>query len=163
MSNTEIKKGDTWVNRLDETNTVTISNVGAYYVTGSSTKDGSYVGSRDDFLHYFKPQPKENLPPSKQEKNMSDKHDPVNSPSHYTSDPSGVHCIEIAENWDFLLGNTLKYIWRHGKKSSSDSIEDLEKARWYLDRKINKLKSERRASMIEAYTDPDSEPTFTYY
>lgn len=153
MSNTEIKKGDTWVNKLDETNTVTIANVGAFYITGSSTKDGSYVGSRDDFLHYFKPQPKESVPMS----------DPVNNPSHYTSDKSGIDCIEIAENWDFLLGNTLKYIWRHGKKSSSDSIEDLEKARWYLDRKIKKLKSERRASKIEEYTDPDSEPTFTFY
>lgn len=94
---------------------------------------------------------------------MSNKHDPVNNPSHYTSDESGIECIEIAENWDFLLGNTLKYIWRHGKKSSSDSIEDLQKARWYLDRKINKLKSEKRASMIKEYTDRESEVTLTFY
>lgn len=87
---------------------------------------------------------------------MSNKHDPVNSPSHYTSDESGIECIEITENWDFLLGNTLKYMWRHGKKSTSDSIEDLEKARWYLDRKINKLKSENRASMIKKYTNYES-------
>lgn len=94
---------------------------------------------------------------------MSNKHDPVNNPSHYTSDKSGIDCIEITENWDFLLGNTLKYMWRHGKKSTSDSIEDLEKARWYLDRKIKKLKSERRVSLIGEYTDSDSEVTFTSY
>lgn len=136
MSDTEIKKGETWVNRLDENNTATLATVGAISVEGSSAKDGNY---------------------------MAPKPDPVNSPSHYTSDPSGVHCIEIAENWDFLLGNTLKYMWRHGKKSTSDSIEDLEKARWYLDRKIKKLKSERRVSLIGEYTDRESEGTFTSY
>lgn len=51
----EIKKGDTWVNKLDETNTVTLATVSDFRVTGSSTKDGSYMASRHDFLHYFKP------------------------------------------------------------------------------------------------------------
>ena len=55
MSDIEIKKGDTWVNKLDETNTVTLATVGAFGVTGSSTKDGSYMASRHDFLYYFKP------------------------------------------------------------------------------------------------------------
>ena len=55
MSDIEIKKGDTWVNKLDETNTVTLATVGAFSVTGSSSKDGSYMASRRDFLHYFKP------------------------------------------------------------------------------------------------------------
>lgn len=55
MSDVEIKKGDTWVNKLDETNTVTLETVDAFRVTGSSTKDGSYMASRNDFLHYFKP------------------------------------------------------------------------------------------------------------
>lgn len=55
MSDVEIKKGDTWVNKLDETNAVTLETVGAFSVTGSSSKDGSYMASRHDFLHYFKP------------------------------------------------------------------------------------------------------------
>lgn len=55
MSDIEIKKGDTWVNKLDETNTVTLDTVGAFSVTGSSSKDGSYMASKHDFLHYFKP------------------------------------------------------------------------------------------------------------
>ena len=55
MSGIEIQKGDTWVNKLDETNTVTLETVGAFSVTGSSSKDGSYMASMNDFLHYFKP------------------------------------------------------------------------------------------------------------
>ena len=61
--------------------------------------------------------------------------DAVNSPKHYTSHPSGVECIEIAEHMGFCLGNALKYIWRAGLKAD-DAVQDLEKARWYLDREI---------------------------
>lgn len=61
-------------------------------------------------------------------------HDPINRPAHYTSHPSGAECIEIAEWFPFNLGNAIKYIWRCGKKG--DEIEDLRKARWYLDREI---------------------------
>ena len=60
--------------------------------------------------------------------------DPVNSPSHYVSHPSGVECIQVTEHMNFCLGNAVKYIWRAELKL--DDIEDLEKARWYLDREI---------------------------
>lgn len=60
--------------------------------------------------------------------------DPVNHPKHYTAHPSGVECIRITEHMGFCLGNAIKYIWRADLKS--DSIEDLRKARWYLDREI---------------------------
>lgn len=60
--------------------------------------------------------------------------DPVNHPAHYTSHPSGVECITITEHMGFNLGNALKYIWRADLKG--DAIEDLKKARWYLDREI---------------------------
>ncbi len=63
--------------------------------------------------------------------------DPIN-PSHYRSHPSGVECITIAEPFGFNLGNAIKYIWRAGLKSK-DPIEDLKKARWYLDREIARL------------------------
>ena len=73
--------------------------------------------------------------------------DNVNHPNHYTSNPSGIECIEIARHMDFNLGNVLKYIWRHGKKRSetnpdelSNAIEDLEKAAWYLNDEIRMLK-----------------------
>lgn len=65
----------------------------------------------------------------------------VNHPAHYNEDPSGVECITVAENWTFNLGNCLKYLWRHGKKSSVDSILDLEKAKFYIQREIDRIKS----------------------
>ncbi|QXN73789.1 hypothetical protein SEA_SOSEPH_46 [Mycobacterium phage SoSeph] len=62
--------------------------------------------------------------------------DVVNHPSHYTSHPSGVECITITEHMGFNLGNAVKYIWRCDLKR--DAIEDLRKARFYVDREIAK-------------------------
>jgi hypothetical protein len=42
---------------------------------------------------------------------------------------------------DFHLGNTFKYIIRAGKKDSDKEIQDLEKALWYLQRKIDLIKN----------------------
>lgn len=64
------------------------------------------------------------------------KPDPVNHPSHYTQHPSGVECIQITEHMGFNLGNAVKYIWRADLKA--DAIEDLKKARWYIDRELQK-------------------------
>ncbi len=62
--------------------------------------------------------------------------DNVAHPSHYTSHPSGIECIQITEHMGFNLGNALKYIWRCDLKH--DAIEDLEKAKWYIDRELDK-------------------------
>ena len=62
--------------------------------------------------------------------------DPVNHPKHYTDHPSGIECIQITEHMSFNLGNALKYIWRCDLKK--DAVEDLRKARWYIDREIDK-------------------------
>jgi hypothetical protein len=62
--------------------------------------------------------------------------DPVNHPKHYTEHPSGVECIQITEHMGFCLGNAVKYIWRADLKA--DAIEDLRKARWYIEREIKK-------------------------
>jgi hypothetical protein len=62
------------------------------------------------------------------------KPDMVNNPPHYTSHKSGVECIQITEHMGFCLGNAVKYIWRADLKH--DAIEDLKKARFYLDREI---------------------------
>jgi hypothetical protein len=64
-------------------------------------------------------------------------HDPVNHPSHYTSHPSGVECIEITEHFNFCIGNAIKYLWRAGLKG--DAIEDLRKAAFYVDREITRV------------------------
>lgn len=60
------------------------------------------------------------------------------NPPHYTAHPSGVECIVITEHMGFCLGNAVKYIWRAGLKSESP-LEDLKKARWYIDREIARL------------------------
>jgi uncharacterized protein DUF3310 len=64
--------------------------------------------------------------------------DPVNHPAHYTS--RGIECIDVAEGLSFCLGNALKYIWRAGLKG--DPVEELKKARWYLDREIKRLEEQ---------------------
>ena len=62
--------------------------------------------------------------------------DSVNNPKHYTNHPSGIECIEITEHMGFCLGNAIKYIWRADLKN--DAIEDLRKAKWYVEREIQK-------------------------
>jgi hypothetical protein len=62
--------------------------------------------------------------------------DAVNHPPHYTNHPSGIECIQITEHMGFNLGNAVKYVWRADLKN--DAIEDLKKAKWYLDREIQK-------------------------
>lgn len=71
------------------------------------------------------------------------KEDMVNHPPHYTSHESGVECIEITEHMPFCEGTALKYLWRAGEKG--DRLEDLRKARWYVDRAIS-LEERRRAN-----------------
>lgn len=68
---------------------------------------------------------------------MENQHDPVDHPRHYTDHPSGIECIDITEHMNFCLGNAMKYIWRAGHKL--DATQDLEKARWYIDREIARL------------------------
>lgn len=65
--------------------------------------------------------------------------DMVNHPPHYTSHPSGVECIQIVEHMGFCTGNAVKYIWRADLKGKA--IEDLEKARFYIDREIERRKA----------------------
>lgn len=60
------------------------------------------------------------------------------NPPHYQQHPSGVECITITEAFNFNLGNAIKYIWRAGLKG--DAVTDLEKAAWYLEREIKRLK-----------------------
>lgn len=62
--------------------------------------------------------------------------DAVDHPDHYNSHPSGVECIQIAEHYGFCIGNAIKYLWRAGLKG--DAVEDLKKARWYIEREIHK-------------------------
>lgn len=62
--------------------------------------------------------------------------DVVNKPPHYTEHPSGIECIQVTEHMGFNLGNAIKYIWRCDLKK--DAIEDLKKAKWYIEREIKR-------------------------
>lgn len=62
---------------------------------------------------------------------------PVNHPKHYTSHPSGIECITVTEHMNFNIGNAVKYLWRAGEKGAL--VQDLEKARWYITREIERL------------------------
>ena len=61
----------------------------------------------------------------------------VNHPSHYQQ---GIEPIEVIESWDlnFNLGNVIKYTLRAPYKENM--IQDLENAKWYLEREIKQIK-----------------------
>ena len=63
--------------------------------------------------------------------------DLVNEPPHYRWLPNGVEAIDITENFNFNLGNCLKYVIRSRHKGAH--LQDLKKARWYLDREIHRI------------------------
>jgi hypothetical protein len=70
----------------------------------------------------------------------------VNNPEHYGGKNNPYEAIKIITALDlgFCLGNTVKYISRAGKKDPKKYIEDLEKAQWYLNEKINQLKEAKK-------------------
>lgn len=65
-------------------------------------------------------------------------HDPI-KPAHYNN--IGITPIDVIEAWGlgFCLGTLVKYVARHGKKPGESALQDLKKARWYLDREIENL------------------------
>lgn len=71
-------------------------------------------------------------------------HDAVSHPSHYTS--GGIECIDcikaaLGENFmGFLIGNVIKYTYRYKDKNG---VEDLKKARWYIDRAIKEIENDK--------------------
>ena len=67
------------------------------------------------------------------------KHDNVNHPAHYTD--GSIEVIDFIEDkkLGYHLGNAVKYISRAGKKDPEKTVEDLQKAVWYLNRFIEKL------------------------
>lgn len=71
--------------------------------------------------------------------------DLVNHPPHYTGSGAKcshcgaqIECIDVTRHMSFNLGNTVKYLWRWQNKGG---IEDLKKARWYLDDAIKELEN----------------------
>ncbi len=89
--------------------------------------------------------------------------DDINHPSHYTSHPSGIECIEITEAFNFNVGNAIKYLWRAGLKTS-DPLSDLRKAAWYINREIKRLDEPRQPKQYPTPLpgEPDFNPRTGY-
>jgi len=65
----------------------------------------------------------------------------VNHPDHYGGKNNEYEAIKVIDAWElgFSLGNTIKYISRAGKKGKNKELEDLRKAKWYLEHHIKQL------------------------
>jgi hypothetical protein len=59
------------------------------------------------------------------------------NPKHYKGFSNGAEVIDITECLNFNRGNVVKYVCRAGRKT--ELLEDLLKARWYLDREIERV------------------------
>ena len=72
--------------------------------------------------------------------------DAVNHPNHYNM--GGIEVIDAIEAWGFgegfNRGNAIKYIARAGRKDPAKEVEDLKKARFYLDREIQRISGEEK-------------------
>ena len=89
----------------------------------------------------------------------------VNHPTHYNM--GGIEVIDAIEAWGFgegfNRGDAIKYIARAGRKNPETEIEDLQKAKWYIERELRRMRNEdedapdetgvmaRIASYLEAY------------
>lgn len=75
-------------------------------------------------------------------------HDEVHHPSHYTF--GMIEVIDAIEDWelDYHRGNCVKYLVRAGRKTGSDELTDLQKAKWYLERRIKLVEENRYAARI---------------
>lgn len=71
----------------------------------------------------------------------------VDHPPHYGGEDNPYEVIKVIEAWKlgFHLGTAVKYIPRAGVKDPSKEIEDLEKAVWYINRKIELLRAAQAA------------------
>lgn len=69
--------------------------------------------------------------------------DNVSHPPHYANGWSnGAEVIDLTEHLSFCAGNVVKYVCRAGRKDPGKHVEDLKKARWYIDREIERVKKD---------------------
>ena len=85
----------------------------------------------------------------------------VNHPSHYQSE-SGLEVIDVIKAFTselsgeeaFCIGNAIKYVCRYSKKNG---VEDLEKAKWYIDRAISVRKEKFPKTADVKYYEPSAD------
>nr|DAJ22936.1 MAG TPA: nucelotide kinase [Caudoviricetes sp.] len=69
--------------------------------------------------------------------------DNISHPPHYADGWSnGAEVIDLTEHLSFCAGNVVKYVCRAGRKDPGKHVEDLKKARWYIDREIERVKGQ---------------------
>lgn len=155
------KVGDIWVCQAGAVFVFGISDIGVEYLW-QDTPDEFVVDSRsvedwhknfdykenifdcedikdDDPKLYKKIKEMQQMIESLSLKKKEANQDEVNHPSHYTSDPSGIECIQIVRHRNFNIGNAIKYLWRAGLKDGNSDIQDLQKAVWYIQDEIERL------------------------
>jgi hypothetical protein len=83
----------------------------------------------------------------------------IDHPAYYGGKDNPYEAIKVIRAWglNFALGSVLKYVSRHGKKDPSVEIEDLEKARWYLDNEITERKAAKAKESERANPDDRQE------
>ena len=78
----------------------------------------------------------------------------VDHPAHYGGPGNPYEVIKVIHAWglhtSFALGNAVKYIARAGKKDGSSYLEDLQKARWYLEWEIEHAQEMQRLRADQA-------------
>ena len=79
--------------------------------------------------------------------------DTVNHPAHYNQFP--VEVIELTKWLNFCRGNAVKYLTRAGTKSAEKEIEDLEKAIWYIQTEIDRIKYVREQAKLAKQKEMD--------
>lgn len=89
--------------------------------------------------------------------------DPVNHPAHYGGGDNPYEVIKVITAWKlcFRLGNTVKYIARAGKKSSDTLLQDLKKAKFYLDHVIEGLEK-KETNQIDVTTHDSAKSKYIY-
>ena len=60
------------------------------------------------------------------------------NPPHYKL-PNGLEANQVTMHFGFNEGNVIKYVWRAGRKGGESKLDDLRKAKWYLDNLIKEL------------------------
>lgn len=97
-----------------------------------------YVGGKPKFLNMAEDEITPLEAPAEDVKATAVEH-----PAHYTWLPNGIEVIDLTEHLCFNRGNAVKYLCRAGRKFKSTELEDLQKAAWYIQREIDRVRTSR--------------------
>lgn len=81
------------------------------------------------------------------------------NPPHYRGFSNGAQVIDIAERLNYNRGSVIKYVARAGRKQGAATLTDLEKAHWYLEREIARVKADAAGPTPATKADPAAATT----